>query len=43
VPAIFDTGANYIVGDWERVSELYRRLGGTLVERAGFGYYYCES
>jgi len=45
IPAMFDTGANYIFGDWDRVAELYKRLGGTLQERQGFGYYYlpCNS
>jgi hypothetical protein len=42
VPAIFDTGANYIFGDWERVAELYGPLGGTLQEHNGLGYYYRE-
>jgi len=45
VPVMFDTGAEYIYGDWERVSELYRRLDGTLDERHGEGYYHlpCDS
>jgi len=45
IPAIFDTGSNYIFGDWERVSELYRSLGGSLEEYKGFGYYSlpCDS
>jgi hypothetical protein len=42
VPAVINTGANYIIGNRERVSELYRRLGGTLVEHRGFGFYYRE-
>jgi hypothetical protein len=42
VPVIFDTGASYIYGDWGRVSNLYDRLGGTLMEHRGFGYYYRE-
>jgi len=45
VPAIFDTGASFIYGDWNRVSELYRHIGGTLTVYKGFGYYYlpCDS
>jgi len=45
VPAIFDTGAGHIYGDWERVSELYRGLDATLKEHAGFGFYSlpCDS
>jgi hypothetical protein len=42
VPVIFDTGASYIIGDWERISKLYDRLGGTLMEHEGFGYYHRE-
>jgi hypothetical protein len=42
VPAILDTGSNLIYGDGERVSELYRRLGGTLKDYKGFDFYYCE-
>jgi hypothetical protein len=42
VPAIINTSANFITGDRERVLELYRQLGGTLVEHAGFGFYYRE-
>jgi len=40
VPAVIDTGANFIFGDWDRVAEFYRTLGGTLVEHAGLGYYH---
>jgi len=45
VPVIFDTGANYIYGDRNRVAELYKRLDGTLYEHKGFGFYYlpCDS
>jgi len=45
IPAIFDSGALYIYGDWQRVSELYRPLGGILEERRDFGYYSlpCDS
>jgi len=45
IPAVFDTGASYIFGDWERVSEFYKRFDGTLDERKGFGYYSirCDS
>jgi len=39
VPAVFDTGASYIFGDWNRVSELYQGLRATLYEHGGFGYY----
>jgi hypothetical protein len=43
VPTIFDTGATYIFGDWNRVSELYGRVGGsTLIKHQGFGYYFRE-
>jgi hypothetical protein len=42
VPAMIDSGSNYIFGDWDKVSELYGHLGGTLLEHAGFGYYSCE-
>jgi cathepsin D len=41
-PAIFDTGANFICGDWDQVAELYKHLGGTLLVHAGFGLYHCE-
>jgi len=45
VPVIFDTVSNHIFGDLERVSDLYRRLGGTLKEREDFNLYYlpCDS
>jgi len=39
VPVILDTGASYILGDWNGVAALYRRLDGTLLEHAGLGYY----
>jgi len=44
VPAIFDTGANLIFGDWNRVAEFYRRLNGVLYEQeeSGLGYYYLS-
>jgi hypothetical protein len=42
VPAIFNTGANFIFGDWDRVKEFYERLGGTLEQRGSMGYYYRE-
>jgi len=44
-PVIFDTGSGFIFGDWERVSALYGRLGGTLKIQKGFGYYHlpCNS
>jgi hypothetical protein len=42
VPAIFDTGSNYIFGDSKRVSELYRRLDGTLMEFTDFNFYHRE-
>jgi len=40
VPVIFDTGANFIFGDWDRVAELYRRIGGGVYEHGDMGYYY---
>jgi len=40
VPAVIDTGANFILGDWDRVAEFYRQLDGKLVEHAGLGYYH---
>jgi len=45
VPAIFDTGSNHILGDWNRVSELYRRFDSTLLEHGDLGFYYlpCDS
>jgi hypothetical protein len=42
VPVMFDTGSAYIFGDWDRVAELYKAIGGTLEERENLGYYYCE-
>jgi cathepsin D len=42
VPAMLDSGSNLIYGDGERVSELYRRLGGTLKKYKGINFYYCE-
>jgi hypothetical protein len=42
VPAIFDTGANLIFGDWNQISELYGRIGGTLDEYRGYGLHYRE-
>jgi cathepsin D len=42
LPAVIDTGSNYICGDWDQVAELYRHLGGTLLVHAGFGLYHCE-
>jgi hypothetical protein len=42
IPAMIDSGSNYIFGDWDKVAELYRHLGGTLLEHVGFGYYSCE-
>jgi hypothetical protein len=42
VPVMFDTGSAFIFGDWNRVSEFYKALGGTLKERGQIGYYYCE-
>jgi len=45
VPVMFDTGANLIFGDWERISKLYTRIGGTLVEHKGIDFYHlpCDS
>jgi len=46
VPAIFDTGANHIYGDWDQVCELYKHLGGLFDrELDGFGYFClpCDS
>jgi hypothetical protein len=42
MPAVIDSGASLILGDWDRVAELYGRFGGTRADRGGFGYYYCE-
>jgi hypothetical protein len=39
---IFDTGSPFIFGDWDRVAELYKAIGGTLKERGNIGYYECE-
>jgi hypothetical protein len=41
LPVLFDTGSTYIYGDWKRVSEFYKALGGTLKEHGSLGYYYC--
>jgi hypothetical protein len=42
VPAIINTSADFIIGDRERVSELYRQLGGSFIEHAGIRFYYRE-
>jgi len=45
VPAIFDTGANYIFGVWDQVSELYGHIGGQLDDQGNYGLYSlpCDS
>jgi len=45
VPAIIDSGANFIYGDSNRVAELYRPIGGTFLEHKGLGIYHlpCDS
>jgi len=40
VPAMLDTGANFIYGDSNQVSELYKHIGGTLMEDEDFGLYH---
>jgi hypothetical protein len=42
VPAVIDSGASYIFGEWNQVADLYQRFGGRFMDHAGFGYYSCE-
>jgi len=45
VPVIFDSGAHFIFGDWQRVEKVYEHLHASFVENGDLGYYYllCDS
>jgi hypothetical protein len=41
-PVIVNSASNFIIGDWDQVAALYRRLDGTLVQLGAYDYYHCE-